>query len=481
MASTAAVAASWHPACDAAHPAGATIAGSATYRERVALSPDAVFMATLEDMSRADAASGAIAQVRKVAPGQVPIAFEIPYDPRRIDARRKYVVRASVYEDGRLRFTGSQAYSGPTRGSGGRVTILMRQTPGVAAQEQGANPGERWPARGILPATFTGLLPCADCVGIRYQVNLLPGGAYMQRMTYLRDKQDISAYELGVWALSADGRTVTLDGGREGATSWALKGSRTLRLLDRTGNSIDSELPYDLSRLPVFEAMEPRLQLLGMFRYLADAPLFRDCHSELQWPVAMSDDYRALEHAYRARHTPPGSELLVVLDGRIEQRPKVDGPGTAPTLVVERFVRAIPGQTCEGREEGEGRPAPAGIERRAARPGIENTRWRPIRIGDQTVSVSGQNEPWIELEPRTQRFTGSGGCNRITGSYQAGEDTLRFGRMMATQMACPSIGAERAFLRALGQTRRYRVSGRMLELLDDRGRLLARLEERNLR
>ena len=53
--------------------------------------------------------------------------------------------------------------------------------------------------------------------------------------------------------------------------------------------------------------------------------------------------------------------------------------------------------------------------------------------------------------------------------------------MMATQMACPSIGAERAFLRALGQTRRYRVSGRMLELLDDRGRLLARLEERNLR
>jgi len=48
-------------------------------------------------------------------------------------------------------------------------------------------------------------------------------------------------------------------------------------------------------------------------------------------------------------------------------------------------------------------------------------------------------------------------------------------------MACPSMQTETKFLRALAGTRRYRISGRMLELLDDHREALARLEERNLR
>ena len=96
--------------------------------------------------------------------------------------------------------------------------------------------------------------------------------------------------------------------------------------------------------------------------------------------------------------------------------------------------------------------------------------------------VSGrQREPWIELESRSKRVTGSGGCNRISGSYETGGSTLRFGRLVSTQMACVSMETESAFLRALRDTRRYRVHGRSLELLDGRGGLLARLEERNLR
>jgi heat shock protein HslJ len=40
---------------------------------------------------------------------------------------------------------------------------------------------------------------------------------------------------------------------------------------------------------------------------------------------------------------------------------------------------------------------------------------------------------------------------------------------------------ETKFLRALAATRRYRISGSMLELMDARGEPLARLEERNPR
>ena len=321
-------------------------------------------------------------------------------------------------------------------------------------------------ALGALPATFTGLLPCADCMGIRYQLNLLPGGAYMQRMTYLRDGRDDGYYDLGAWSLSGDG-TLTLHGGREGDARWAVKNSRTLRKLDRRGNPIDSKLPYELTRRPGVEPMEPRVRLSGMFRYMADAARFRDCRSRLQWPVEMSGDYRTLERVYVARREAPGAELLVSLQGRIEPRPKMEGDGAEPTLVVEKFVDAMPGRKCE---------------ERALQAGLENSRWRPVRIGERYVTVSAQQrEPWIVLDPGSKRATGSGGCNRISGSYETGNGTLRFSPMISTQMACPSMETETAFLRALNATRRYRIQGRTLELMDGDGKPLVRLEERNLR
>lgn len=66
--------------------------------------------------------------------------------------------------------------------------------------------------------------------------------------------------------------------------------------------------------------------------------------------------------------------------------------------------------------------------------------------------------------------------DRFSGGYQAGRDTLRFVRIMSTLMACSSMATETAFLRALNNTRRYQVLGRILELRDEKGRVLARLE-----
>lgn len=55
-----------------AAPVAAQVKGTATYRERIALTPDAVFEAMLEDVSRADAPAVVIGSVRIGKPGQVP-------------------------------------------------------------------------------------------------------------------------------------------------------------------------------------------------------------------------------------------------------------------------------------------------------------------------------------------------------------------------------------------------------------------------
>ena len=82
-----------------------TVSGTAAYRERIALPPDAVLEAELQDVSRADAAAIVVGRFRAGPAGQVPIPFAIPYDPARIVAGGRYTVHARIRAGDRLLFT----------------------------------------------------------------------------------------------------------------------------------------------------------------------------------------------------------------------------------------------------------------------------------------------------------------------------------------------------------------------------------------
>ncbi len=113
--------------CAAGAPApSANVSGTATYRERIALPPNAVFEATLEDVSRADAPAVVLGRTG-IESARVPVEFTIAYDPARIDARHRYVVRAGIRVDGRLMFTTDAAY--PVLGIDGvrHVDLLLRR------------------------------------------------------------------------------------------------------------------------------------------------------------------------------------------------------------------------------------------------------------------------------------------------------------------------------------------------------------------
>lgn len=77
-----------------------TVAGEASYRQRVALPPEAVVTVRIEDVSRADAAAPVLAEKRFSSEGrQVPLPFEIEVPRAALDS----VVRANArvrIEDG---------------------------------------------------------------------------------------------------------------------------------------------------------------------------------------------------------------------------------------------------------------------------------------------------------------------------------------------------------------------------------------------
>lgn len=107
------------------------VSGTATYRERMALPQGAVFAATLEDVSRADAPAIVIREYRKEDPGNPPFQFTIPYDPAQIVTNHIYVVRARVTVQGHLLFTSSERKQVLTLGHGSEIgeMIVMQHVP----------------------------------------------------------------------------------------------------------------------------------------------------------------------------------------------------------------------------------------------------------------------------------------------------------------------------------------------------------------
>ncbi|MGK9234869.1 YbaY family lipoprotein [Inquilinus limosus] len=104
--------------------ASATVTGTATYRERIALPADAELIVQLLDVSLADAPSTVIAEQR-IAPVRVPVSFTLSYDPAKIDQSHVYAVSARVERGGQLLFVTDTRHPVLTQGSGSNVEITM--------------------------------------------------------------------------------------------------------------------------------------------------------------------------------------------------------------------------------------------------------------------------------------------------------------------------------------------------------------------
>ena len=104
------------------------ISGTAFYRQRIAMPEGAVFEAVLQDVSKMDVAAITIATTKIENPGNVPISFEIDFDPARIDERMSYSVRAEIRVNGELWANTDTQYPVLTRGAGNSVELLLQLT-----------------------------------------------------------------------------------------------------------------------------------------------------------------------------------------------------------------------------------------------------------------------------------------------------------------------------------------------------------------
>jgi heat shock protein HslJ len=206
--------------------------------------------------------------------------------------------------------------------------------------------------------------------------------------------------------------------------------------------------------------------LAGLYTYFADAGRFTPCGAAASLPVSMEAGNAALERAYldalRRQGLAPGTPLFVEVEGEVAERPAMEGPPRAH-LVPRAVVGVFPREAC----------GPAN----GTSP-LRGTTWRLVRLGGAAVEpATAAREPQLRFDADAPRVAGSTGCNRFAGGFTLEGERLAFGALAATKMACVAgMAEEAAFLAALQRTARQRAGPHHLELLDERGAVLARFQ-----
>lgn len=88
-----------------------TLSGTVTYRERMALPPDARITVQLQDVSRADAPAQVLGETVIAPPVQVPVPFRLEYDDSAIRPGHSYALQARITRGDRLMFINTSRHA----------------------------------------------------------------------------------------------------------------------------------------------------------------------------------------------------------------------------------------------------------------------------------------------------------------------------------------------------------------------------------
>lgn len=91
----------------------------------------------------------------------------------------------------------------------------------------------------------------------------------------------------------------------------------------------------------------------------------------------------------------------------------------------------------------------------------KNRQWILVEMKGVPVQLSGSSrDAHIEFQPGEKRYTGTGGCNRINGSYTIDKkNRIRFGDPSVTKIFCTDSNFEATFLQTLKTVDHYTEAG----------------------
>ncbi|MEP0712623.1 META domain-containing protein [Algoriphagus sp.] len=108
----------------------------------------------------------------------------------------------------------------------------------------------------------------------------------------------------------------------------------------------------------------------------------------------------------------------------------------------------------------------------------DGKQWTVVEILNVPVQTAGSREDaHLIFDSSEKMMSGNGGCNRIFGSYEIEKkNSLRFGEIGATRMACQDSPFENKFLEVLKSVRYYQVNAGELLLKNGDKKVILKLQ-----
>ena len=228
-----------------------------------------------------------------------------------------------------------------------------------------------------------------------------------------------------------------------------------------TGNDTNE---VDLVMKRIYKIPESHV-MEGLYKYMADAALFKECLTGKYYPVAFEADNVALEKAYLKDTNGSGDFLKVEIKGKIVKRPKMEGEGDEDTLLVERFIRLEKKKDCS--EHHENVP-------------IINNYWKLILLNGESVNTR-ENEREAHILLKTG-FNGVGelkmvtSCGIVMGRYKIEDQNIEIKfkeKDPSEEKTCKDKETEDKFSDALTNVKYWKTEGETLQLLNETDVVLA--------
>lgn len=109
-------------------PETASVTGTVSYLQRMALPPNAVIQVKLLDVSQPDDTEKVIAEQKlNLGQRQVPVPFTLEFDPAKIDRKHTYSVSAKISVDGKVWFATERSYPVLIEGKPAQVELILKQ------------------------------------------------------------------------------------------------------------------------------------------------------------------------------------------------------------------------------------------------------------------------------------------------------------------------------------------------------------------
>lgn len=98
------------------------------------------------------------------------------------------------------------------------------------------------------PASYHGVIPCADCPGIAFTLTLSPDSQFVVEQVYLEaeDGRNRHIADSGTWSFDRTAKQLSLNGTHDQKQFLVVDSSR-ISMLDQEGNKIESQLNHDLT------------------------------------------------------------------------------------------------------------------------------------------------------------------------------------------------------------------------------------------